>query len=61
MTAKQQVIEAIHRLPEEASFSDIAEEIAFLAAVREGEQDLKQHRVLSNEEMRQRLEKWLTK
>jgi predicted transcriptional regulator len=58
--AKQIVLEAVHRLPEEASFQDIADEIAFLAAVREGEEDVKHGRVISNDEMKKRLEQWLT-
>jgi predicted transcriptional regulator len=61
MTAKQVVFEAVHRRPEEARFHDIADEVAFLAAVREGEEDLKQGRTVSNEEMKRRLDSWLTK
>ncbi len=60
-TAKQMVLEAVHRLPEEASFHDIAEEVAFLAALREGQEDLSQGKVVSNEEMKQRLDSWLIK
>jgi len=60
-TAKQMTLEAVHRLPEEATFQDIADEIAFLAAVREGEEDLKEGRVISNEEMKRRLGAWLTR
>jgi hypothetical protein len=29
------ILEAVHRLPDEATFDDIEQEIAFLAAVRE--------------------------
>jgi len=60
-TAKQMVLEAVHRLPEEASFHDIAEEVAFLAAIREGQEDLSQGKVISNEEMKRRLDSWLAK
>jgi predicted transcriptional regulator len=60
VTAKQAVLEAIHRLPNEATFQDIADEIAFLAAIREGEEDLKNGKVVSNEEMKRRLDTWLT-
>jgi predicted transcriptional regulator len=60
-TAKQMVLEAVHRLPEEASFHDIAEEVAFLAALREGQEDLSQGKVVSNEEIKRRLDSWLTK
>jgi predicted transcriptional regulator len=59
--AKQLVLEAVHRLPDEATFDDIADEIAFLAAIREGEEDVKQGRIISNEEMKKRLDSWLTK
>ncbi len=61
MNAKQMILEAVHRLPDEASFHDIAEQVAFLAAVREGEQDLQHGRVVSNEEMKRRLDSWLSK
>ena len=60
-TAKQIVLEAVHRLPEEADFHDIAEEIAFLAAIREGENDLHEGKVVSNDEMKRRLDSWLKK
>ena len=60
-TAKQMVLEAVHRLPEEADFHDIAEEIAFLAAIREGENDLHEDKVVSNDEMKRRLDSWLKK
>jgi predicted transcriptional regulator len=60
-TAKQIVLEAVHRLPEEADFHDIAEEIAFLAAIREGENDLREGKVVSNDEMKRRLDSWLKK
>jgi predicted transcriptional regulator len=54
-TAKQMFLEAVHRLPDEATFDDIAEEVAFLAAIRDGEEDIKQGRIVSNAEMKQRL------
>ena len=60
-SAKQMVLEAVHRLPEEASFHDIADEVAFLAAIREGQDDVEKGRVISNEEMKRRLDAWLTK
>jgi predicted transcriptional regulator len=60
MRAKEMVLGALHRLPEDIDFKDITEEIAFLAAIREGEDDIKLGRVISNEEMKQRLYSWLT-
>jgi hypothetical protein len=61
MSDKQTVLEALHRLPEDISFRDIAEEVAFLAAVREGEEQVKQGKTISNEEMRRRLDSWFAK
>lgn len=60
-TAKQMILEAVHRLPDEATFDEIAEEVAFLAAVREGQEDLKNGRIVSNAEMKQRIQTWFTK
>jgi hypothetical protein len=55
MTIKQQVIEAIHRLPEDIDFRDVAEEVAFLKALNEADRDIEEGRVVSNEEMRSRI------
>lgn len=55
-TAKQMILEAVHRLPNEATFNDIAEEVAFLAAIRDGEEDIRNGRIVSNAEMKQRIE-----
>jgi predicted transcriptional regulator len=60
-TAKQMILEAVHRLPDEATFDDIAEEVAFLAAIRDGEEDVRQGRIVSNAEMKQRIQSWFTK
>lgn len=55
-TAKQMILETVHRLPDEATFDDIAEEVAFLSAIREGEEDIKHGRIVSNAEMKQRIQ-----
>jgi len=36
MRAKESVLQAIHRLPDDVDFHAIAEEIAFLAALEQG-------------------------
>ncbi len=61
MSTKELVLNAIHRLPEDANLKDVAEEIAFLVALQEGHEDLKQGKVISNEEMKKRLDSWLSK
>ena len=58
MSAKESVLQAIHRLPDDADYRAIAEEIAFLAALEQGDQDIQAGRVVSNEEARKRLESW---
>ena len=58
MSVKEQVLEAIQRLPDDINYRDVAEGIALLSALNEAESDIKDGRLVSNEEMRARLEKW---
>ncbi len=58
MSVKDQVLQAIHRLPDDIDFRDIAEEIALLAAVREAEHDIAGGRMVTNEQMKARLAEW---
>ncbi len=58
MSVKEQVLQAIQRLPDDIDFRDVAEEVAFLAAVREAEQDIAEGRLVSNEEMKARIAGW---
>jgi hypothetical protein len=44
VSVKEQVLQAINRLPDDIDYSDAADEIAFLAAVREAERDIEQDR-----------------
>ena len=58
MTVKEQVLSAIERLPEDAGFNDVKDEIAFLAAVQEVDDDIAAGRTVTNEEMRRRIGSW---
>ena len=58
MSVKEQVLEAIRRLPDDIDFRDVTDEIALLAAVHEAEQDIQQGRVISNDEMKSRITQW---
>ena len=58
MSVKQQVLQVVSRLPDDADFRDVTEEIAFLAAIREAEQDMQEGRVITNEQMKSRLGEW---
>ena len=55
MSVKEQVLQAIQRLPDDIDYRDVANEIAFLAAIREAESDIAEGRVVSNEEMKARI------
>ena len=58
-TVKEQVLHILHRLPDDANFRDVNEEIALLAAVGEAEDDIRDGRLVNNEEMKARLDEWL--
>ena len=58
MNVKEQVIQAIQRLPDDIDYRDITEEIALLAAVGEAEQDIAAGRVIDNEAMKARILGW---
>ena len=58
-TVKEQVLRVVQRLPEDAGFRDVNEEIALLAAVAEAEDDIRQGRLLGNDVMKARLVEWL--
>lgn len=59
MSIKHQVSAAIQRLPDDIDFRDVHEEIALLAAVQEAEEDIRDNRLLSNSDMKNRIEEWL--
>jgi len=50
MSAKECVLQSIHRLPDDVDYRAIAEEIAFLAALEQGDQDIQSGRAVSNED-----------
>lgn len=58
MSVKEQVLQAINRLPDDIDFRDVTEEIALLAAVREAEQDIQNGRLVTNEQMKARIGEW---
>lgn len=50
--------ELLKRLPDEASLSDIAHEIEFVAGIREGLSELDHGQSLTAEQLRTRLRSW---
>jgi len=60
MTDKQAVVDALQRLPENASLEEITEELRIMAAVRRGRADVAAGRTKTHEEVRDLIESWAT-
>lgn len=58
MSSKEVVQEILKRLPDEASLAEIAQEIEFVAGIREGIAELDQGQSLSAEQLRTQLRSW---
>jgi predicted transcriptional regulator len=61
MTDKQAVIEAIRRLPDDASVADIRYETETILGILEGLLDADEGRTYSHEEVMEDVRKWLEK
>ncbi len=59
MTAKQMAQKVIEELPDEATFDDIQYHLYVLECVQQGEEDLKNGRVMTSEQVEQGMAKWL--
>ena len=59
MTNKELVIEAVRKLPEDATLDEISEEIALLAAIRRSEEAADAGRLVSHDEVKQRFASWI--
>ena len=58
MSSKEIVRELLEKLPEEASLTDIAQEIEFVAGIREGVAELDRGESLTADQLRERLRSW---
>lgn len=59
MTTKEQIVEAVRQLPEDATFEDAMERLWQLAKIEKGLQQVDAGETLSHEEVRERMAKWL--
>jgi len=57
-TAKEKMTEIIQSQPDDASYEEIMRELAFERMVNRGLEDVRQGRVLSDEEMQKRMRAW---
>ena len=60
MTDKQAVMDALQRLPEDASLEEISEELRIMASIRRGRADVAAGRTKTQEEAERLLESWAT-
>lgn len=58
MTPKQKALQVLGTLPEDATYEDLQEEVRILAALEEGEADIRDGRVVSHDEAKRRLAQW---
>ncbi len=58
MTAKERIRELLDAQPDDASYDEILRELAFERMVDRGMSDVRQGRVISNEEMGKRIRRW---
>ncbi len=57
-TAKQSAKKVIDSLPDDSSYDEILRELAFAKMIEQGIDDSKNGRVISNEEMKQKIAQW---
>lgn len=58
MTAKEKMKDLIEDQPDDATYEEILKELAFANMVERGLADAREGRVISNEEMGQRIRSW---
>lgn len=61
MSVKEIVLEAIQQLPTDVTYDDVLEEIAILAAIERGQQDVKEGRTIPHDEVKREAMQWTTK
>ena len=61
MTDKEIVQDLLRRVPDNASLQDIARELEFIAAVRQGLTDIDNGQTFTIEEVEQELPSWIIK
>jgi hypothetical protein len=61
MSDKEMVLDAIQRLPESVTMRQIRQRVEFLAAVREGENNLNQSEGIPQEQVEKQFAAWVKK
>ena len=61
MSDKALVMEALQKLPEDATMIDIRNEVEFIAAVKAGREQVRRGEVISLDEVEKKIQAWATK
>jgi|HubBroStandDraft_6_1064221.scaffolds.fasta_scaffold444425_3 predicted transcriptional regulator len=61
MSDKQLIIDLLNRLPADAKLQDIHQEIEFLAAIHEGEEQADQGKVIPHDQVKRDFASWISK
>ncbi len=57
-TAKEQIAKLVQKQPDDSSYDEIVRELTFGVMIQRGLADSDKDRMISNEEMRNRIRKW---
>jgi Tfp pilus assembly protein PilO len=58
-TAKQELIELLQRLPDDTPMDNLLAEVHLIASIARGREDIRRGNVLTQDEVRRRLNEWL--
>ncbi|MFO7730297.1 MAG: hypothetical protein R6V86_05990 [Spirochaetia bacterium] len=58
-TMKDNAIKAIQELPDDATYEDIMKKLYFMEKVEAGLKDIREGAVISHEEVKKRIHRWL--
>lgn len=61
MTVKEEVIQLLQKLPDDSELTDIQQELAFLAALNEGEEQADRGELVSHQQVKDEFRTWVTK
>ncbi len=61
MSTKEIALASIQGLPDSATWEEIEERIRFLAAIERGRKDIREGKVIPHEDVRNQLDRWLSR
>ena len=60
MTTKEFALKSIQQMPDSTTWSEIEDRIRFLAAIEKGRKEIKDGKVIPHQEVKLRLQSWLS-